>query len=381
MASIPEDWQSTGYDESASSEPAPRPVSWFWRYYWLTAGGAGLLGIGLAIAQANPDVAGILFLLSVAMLIVGLIPSLLSTTERHVGHSLTQRMPDYHHQWSVGARRWWAAHWLMLVIILGLIIAANLVPAGGPRDFFVVMGALSCCTYVVMICFVLAWRWRRKRLAVLAGLEELQSFELIMTTEEVLSEMSHYLPILGGKLQDRCPFILRRTLGDWTILLFDWLDINKQPPRREWISVALIGLHQPLPMLSLQPTERVTASQLHWWHIFLEFPFGLIIFIISAVSHVAKQLKSKPPLTVAHSPGLTKGYLLESFHFSESQKLLTPEVCQDIMSHVHKKKRFLMMNQEWLLLASHKKEVAPRKLGELVADAIRLTDALQRAKE
>jgi len=115
-------------------------------------------------------------------------------------------------------------------------------------------------------------------------------------------------------------------------------------------------------------------------YVFLEFPFGLIIFIVSAVSHVAKQLNSKPALAIAHSPGLTRGYQLDSYQTTGLQNYLSPEVCQDIISYVHKKKRFLMVQQEWLLLASHKKEIAPGKLGELVADALRLTDVLERAK-
>lgn len=217
------------------------------------------------------------------------------------------------------------------------------------------------------------------RLAALAGLEELQSFELMLDNDDFLNELSGVLPIFGGKKKGRCPVMLRRTLGSWTVLMFDWLDINKQPPRHQWITIALIGLHQPLPMLHLQPQERVVANQIHWWHIFIEFPFGLIIFLVSAVSHLARKLKSKPPLSIAHSPGLTRGYLLETYDFNSVQKILNPELCQNIIAHVHKKKRFIMAHQEWVLLAGHKKEIAPNRLGELVADAIRLTDELERA--
>jgi len=380
MATIPEEWQPRSHDDLVLSPVSSRPVSLFWRYYWLMAGGAGLLSIGLLIAQANPDVAGLLLLLAIGLFILGLIPCLIGTAERQVGFALALRMPDYHHQWSSGARWWWGAHWLMLLAIAGLIITASVLPARGGKELPIILAVLLSCAYMVMIALVLAWRWRRMRLANLAGLEELQSFELVLESEEILTELANVMPIFAGKLKGRCPFLLRRNLGDWSVLLFDWLDLNKQPPRREWITVALIGLHQPLPMLSLQPTERVATTQLHWWHIFLEFPFGLIIFLISAATHFANQLKSKPPLAIVHTPALTRGYQLDTYHLGELHKYLSPAVCQDILNYVHKKKRFVMVNQDWLLLSSHKKELAPKKLGELVADALRLTDVLERAK-
>ncbi len=380
MATIPEEWQPASYEEAPSSTAPSRPVSMFWRYYWIMTGGAGLLSIGLLIAQANPDVAGLLLLLAICLFIAGLLPSLISTAERQVGYSLTLRNPDYHHQWSSEARWWWGFHWIMLLVIALQVILAIIVPPQRGRETPIILGVVLSCTYLVTIAFVLSWRWRRMRLANLAGLEELQSFELVLESEEIFTELAAVLPIFSGKLKGRCPFLLRRNLGDWSVLLFDWLDINKQPARREWITVALIGLHQPLPMLSLQPTERVATSQLHWWHILLEFPFGLIIFLISAATHFTSKLKAKPPLAIAHTPALTRGYQLDAFQIAELQKFLTPAVCLDIISYVHKKKRFVMVNLDWLLLASHKKEVAPGKLGELVADALRLTDLLERAK-
>lgn len=353
----------------------------FWRYYWIMTGGGGLLSIGLLIAQANPDVAGLLLLLAIGLFIVGLLPSLIGSAERQVGYSLSLRNPDYHHQWSSTARWWWAFHWIMLAAIITLAVIAILLPPRGGKELPIILALLLSCTYMVMIAFVISWRWRRMRLANLAGLEELQSFELVLESEEIFTELAAVMPIFSGKLKGRCPFLLRRNLGDWSVLLFDWLDLNKQPPRREWITVALIGLHQPLPMFSLQPTERVAASQLHWWHIFLEFPFGLILFLVAAASHFASKLKAKPPMAIAHTPALTRGYQLDTYHLGELNKYLSPAVCQDILSYVHRKKRFVMVNLDWLLLASHKKELASKKLGELAADALRLTDVLERAKD
>lgn len=378
MASIPEEWQPSAFDETSSAEVPTRKEPKFWRYYWLLTAGMGFLAVGLAFAQVNADL--VVILADLGLLVIGLAPSLIGTVESKVGAALSERIPDYQHQWSAGAKRWLVGHWTMLLFIVVVIIYATQIQRGAAKDLLIVLATLLIIGYLFLICFLLAWRWRRMRLATLARLEELRSFDLVLDPEEIFSELSVVLPIFGGKQRGRCPVLMRRTLGDWTVLLFDWLDINKQPARNEWITVALIGLHQPLPMLHLQPHERVSTAQLHWWHIFLEFPFGLIIFLVSALSHVAKQLKGKPALMIAHSPGLTRGYQLDSYHFTDLQKFLSQQVCQDIMNYVHKKKRFLMVNQEWLLLAGHKKEIAPKKLGELVADAIRLTDLLERSK-
>ncbi|HQR09233.1 MAG TPA: hypothetical protein PLN21_20595 [Gemmatales bacterium] len=380
MASIPEEWQSAGYDETIESPALSRPASNFWRYYWLMTGGAGLLGIGLLFSQANPEVAGLLLLLAIGFAIVGLLPFLISTTERRVSATLSQRLPNYEHRWATAATGWWYTHWIMMLAITGLIITCFAVQPRGAKEFFVVLTTLTCMVYIMMIAIVMAWRWRRLRMVRLARLEELQSFEMVLETEGVFNNLADIHPIFAGKLAGRCPVLLRREVGGWSVLLFDWLDVNKQPPRREWITIAMVGLHQPLPMFHLQPHERVAASQLHWWHILLEFPFGLIIFLISAASHFANKLKSKPPLTIAHSPALTKGYQLDTLMLANLQNYLSPAVCQDIVSYVHKKNRFVMVNQDWLLLAAHKRELSTTKLGDLVADALRLADVLERAR-
>lgn len=381
MASIPEEWQPAGYDGSIESPASPRPDSSFWRYYWLMTGGAALLASGLLMAQANFDVAGLLFLLAIGFAILGLIPFLISTTERRVGATLSERLPNYEHRWATTATGLWYTHWVMLLIITGLIITCFMLQKRGAKEFFIVLATLISLVYVMIIAIVMAWRWRRLRLVRLARLEELQSFEMVLETDGLFTSMADIHPIFAGKVTGRCPVLLRREVGGWSVLLFDWLDVNKQPPRREWITVAMVGLHQPLPMFSLQPHERVAASQLHWWHILLEFPFGLIIFLISAASHFASKLKSKPPLTIAHSPALTKGYQLDTLQLATLQKFLAPTVCQDIVSYVHKKNRFVMVNQDWLLLAAHKRELSTTKLGELVADALRLADLLETARD
>lgn len=380
MASIPEEWQPDGYDGTIESPAPARPVSSFWRYYWLMTAGAGLLAVGLLIAQAKPDVAGLLLLLAIGFTILGLIPFLISTTERRVSDALSERLPNYEHRWATTATSWWYTHWVMLLIITGLIITSVTVQQRGAKEFLIVLTTLICMVYVMMIAIVLAWRWRRLRLVRLAKLEELQSFEMVLEPDGVFTSMADIHPLFAGKVTGRCPVLLRREVGGWSVLLFDWLDVNKQPPRREWITVAMVNLNQPLPMFSLQPHERVAASQLHWWHILLEFPFGLIIFLISAASHFANKLKSKPPLTIAHSPALTKGYQLDTLMLANLHKYLSPTVCQDIISYVHKKNRFVMVNQDWLLLAAHKRELSTTKLGELVADALRLADVLERAR-
>ncbi len=381
MASIPEEWQPVGYDEPIDGSAPPRPGSSFWRYYWLMTGGAGLLAIGLLIAQAKVDVAGLLLLLAIGFTILGLMPFLISTAERRVGEALSQRLPNYEHRWATAATGWWYTHWVMLLIITGMVIASVVIQQRGIKEFFIVLTTLICMVYVMMIAIVMAWRWRRLRLVRLAKLEELQSFEMLLETEGVFTSLADIHPLFAGKVTGRCPVLLRRGVGGWSVLLFDWLDVNKQPPRREWITVAMVGLHQPLPMFHLQPHERVAASQLHWWHILLEFPFGLILFLISAATHFANKLKSKPPLTIAHSPALTKGYQLDTLMLANLQKYLSPAVCQDIIRYVHKKNRFVMVNQDWLLLAAHKRELSTTKLGELVADALRLADVLERARD
>lgn len=342
--------------------------------------GMGLLGFGIAFAVVNNNLGGLLLLLSFGLLVMGLIPCLVGTVEQQVGYALSQRLPDYQHRWSTAARRWLGAHWLMLLCIVILVITASQLQPRQGKDLAVILASLLCCSYLVMVCFVLAWRARRTRLAALAGLPDLLSFDLQLENDEALQGMEHVMPLFSGKLKGRCPYLLRGTLGDWPVMLFDWLDINKQPPRREWITIALVQLQHPLPMLHLQPHERVASTQLHWWHILLEFPFGLIIFLISAASHFASKLKSKPALTIAHTPALTRGYQLDSVQFGELQTLLTPANCQNILAHVHRRKRFLVINRSWLLLASHKKEVAPKQLGELVANALRLADVLEQAK-
>jgi hypothetical protein len=379
VASVPETWQTDNVEEAVVSNRPMQPVSTFWRYYWIVTFCLFLTGMLLMIGQIVPDIGGLAFLLSLALLILGLLPSLTSTAERRVAWAVSQRNPSYAHQWSSEGRWWWYFHWVALLIIVTSIIAATALPPQGGKEVFLILICLLCCTYFVMIAFVLAWRWRRLRLAQLLGLEELQSFEVVEETESLLADLAQVYPLFGGKLKNRNSLVLRRTLGDWSILLFDWLDVNKQPPRREWITVALIGLHQPLPMLQLQPIERVEASQLHWWHIFLEFPFGLIIFLVGAISHMANKLKAKPVLTIAHCPELTKGYRLETYHQSALQRYLHSDLCQVIVSMVNKKKRFLMTSDTWLLLASHKKATPPHRLGEMVADALQLADAMERA--
>lgn len=381
MASIPEEWQPAGYDGTINSSASLRPVSSFWRYYWLMTVGMGLLAIGLLLAQGKPEVAGLLLLLAIVFAFLGFIPFLISSTERRVNDTLSKRLPDYEHRWASSGTGWWYAHWVKMLVITGLIITCFVVQQRGAREFAIVLTTLTCMLYVIMIAIVMAWRWRRLRLVRLAKLEELRSFEIVLETVEIFTRLADILPIFTGKLAGRCPVLFRRQVGGWSVLLFDWLDMNKQPPRREWITIAMVGLHQPLPMFHLQPHERVAASQLHWWHILLEFPFGLIIFLISAATHFASKLKSKPPLTIAHSPALTKGYQLDTLMLANLQKYLSPALCQDIISFVHKKNRFVMVNQDWLLLAAHKHEVATTKLGDLVADALRLADMLERASE
>lgn len=379
MASFPSDLPQTGFDDASSNPVAAQRVSRFWLYYWLLAVGAGVLGITLAIAQVKNDAVGLLILLSLAMLVLGLIPCLVMTVERQVARSLSRRLPDYEHRWSTGARWWLGFHVVVLIIMVLVIIGASLMPARKGKEVFIVLATFLGVTYFVMIAVVLSWRERRKRMAQLAGLEELQSFELVLDNEDAFQHVEPALPILGGKQKGRCFYRLEGQVADWRVQLFDWLDINKQPPRREWITIALVQLQRTVPMLHLQPTERMAGTQLHWWHIFLEFPFGLIIFLVSATAHYVGKLGSKPALSILHTPALTKGYQMDAILPGGIQTLLTPAMCQEIMKLVHQKKRFLMVNQQWLLLAGHKKEVSPRNLGELVADALRLASLMEDA--
>ncbi|MFO0814655.1 MAG: hypothetical protein U0796_15645 [Gemmatales bacterium] len=379
MATDPVTWQPDTLDDVPATTSTPQQGSIFWRYYWILAICLFLCSMVLMIGQIAADVGGLAFLLSLAMLILGLMPCLTSTAERRVAWAMSQRNPSYVHAWSGEGRWWWYFHWVTLLIIITSSIVASVMPQRGGKELFLLLICLLGCTYMVMIAFVLAWRWRRLRLAHMLGMEELQSFEVIEETESVLNELSQLFPLFSGKLKNRNSIMLRRTLGDWSILLFDWQDLNKQPPRREWITVALIGLHQPLPMMQLQPNERVETSQLHWWHIFLEFPFGLIIFLVGAISHMANKLKAKPVLTIPHCPELTKGYRLDAYHHAALQRYLQMDLCQEIVKTVNKKKRFLMTSDTWLLLGSHKSATPARQLGEMAAEALQLADTMERA--
>jgi hypothetical protein len=369
---LEDNWRLTAQEVSPHNAP---PSSWFWRSYWLVAAIIGLTSVLGVFLKMPPDINGICILLFFLLLFVGLVPWAVMSVERAIGWALLQRDPNYQHRWSTAALwRWWL-HWAMVVACVVLLLAGASLPRGrGQTACFVIAGMFIYPT-LVLICLTLGWRSKRMRLGHYAKQPELRGFELLQNSDPYIREAAEVFPMFAGQTNSRCPAILHRELGNWNILLFDWLDKCQSPPRREWISLCLVKLHQPLPHLSLQALSRFKQDHLPWWML-LEFPIGWAMFMISILRQAANRRNRKEPLTVSHTPALTLGYQLDCRHWKQVEPQLVPELCNQLIQRIHLKKRFLITSDHWLLLAVTR-EVPVDQLGELAADAIRLADLLE----
>lgn len=245
------------------------------------------------------------------------------------------------------------------------------------QDWAIIITVFLSGIYFMLFCYVLAWQYRRMRVASILRAPALQSFDAVFDNEEIVMRLPTSVPLFSHALSDRCPVLLHRRLGDWTVMIFDWLDKNQHPPRREWITIALVGQDENLPKFRLEPHSRVSESQFLWWLSILE-PHMFIMRLIEVIAAAFKTTIRKDPLAIFHTPDLTRGYQLATDDVDALARYLKSDVCEEIIELVDRKKRFLMVDQNWLVLASNNKIVSAHKLGELAADAVRLTDAILR---